>query len=197
MKIYIASSWKNENTVKYVSSRLREAGHEVDCFADNSTGRYVFHFSEIGDRESLNAVNFLADERSQRAFLEDKKWLDWCDCVVMVLPAGKSTHLEAGYAKGCGKKLYIFGQFPYGEFDVMYGFADKLIPNDNLSCLVEELGLKARVAVMRVSPYQFLKLPVEERRKFLAEQASDTEIIKYYQDVWADECATQDLGMCE
>jgi hypothetical protein len=54
-----------------------------------------------------------------------------------------------------------------------------------------------KLATMRVSPQEFLKLPVEERRKFLAEQASDPEIIKYYQDVWADECATQDMGMCE
>jgi len=79
-------------------------------------------------KSELNAVTFLEDKRSQRAFKEDKKWLDWCDACVVVLPAGNSSHLEAGYAKGQNKKLIIYAPlgFPQGEFDVMYGFADLL-----------------------------------------------------------------------
>jgi len=128
MKIYIASSWKNQWTAIDLAQYLRELGHEVDCFADSSTGRYVFHFSEIGNTDQLNAVNFLEDKRSLKAFQEDKKWLDWCECCVLLLPAGKSSHLEAGYIKGQQKKLVIFapGGFPKCEFDVMYGFADLL-----------------------------------------------------------------------
>ena len=126
MKIYIASSWKNVGRAIDLAGYLRELGHEVDCFADISTGRYVFHFSEIGNRDQLDAMNFLDDARSLKAFQEDKKWLDWCKCCVLLLPAGKSSHLEAGYIKGQKKKLIIFqpGGFPKGEFDVMYGFAD-------------------------------------------------------------------------
>ena len=128
MKIYIASSWKNESIVMALAKMLREEGFEVDAFVDVSSGRYVFHFSEIGDPAKLNAINFLEDDRSQKAFQEDKKWLDWCDCCIMLLPCGNSSHLEAGYAKGCGKKLIIFSPagFIMGEFDVMYGFADLL-----------------------------------------------------------------------
>lgn len=126
MKIYLASSWKNDKDIKRLANMLRvDGGHEVDCFCDDSSGRYVFHFSEIGDANSLNAINFLQDERSQKAFKEDKKWLDWADVCIMCLPCGNSSHLEAGYAKGRGKELIIFsGYFPPGEFDVMYGFAD-------------------------------------------------------------------------
>ena len=126
MKIYIASSWKNEQIVWTLAQELRHKGHEVDAFVDSSSGRYVFHFSEIGNLKELNAINFLKDERSQKAFKEDKKWLDWCECCLLLLPAGNSSHLEAGYAKGQNKKLVIFHLegFPYGEFDAMYGFAD-------------------------------------------------------------------------
>lgn len=125
MKIYIASSWKNADNVKAIAGFLRKSGHEVDCFADESTGRFVFHYSEIDSIENLDAINFLQNERSQKAFVEDKKWIDWSECVLLVLPAGKSAHLEAGYAKGSGKLLVIYQQnFPKGEFDVMYGFAD-------------------------------------------------------------------------
>lgn len=111
---------------------LRSQGHEVDAFCDTSTDRYVFHFSEIGPSETLDAIDFLRDERSQKAFREDKKWLDWADCCLLILPAGKSAHLEAGYIKGQGKLLIIWQlNFPKGEFDVMYGFAD-LISTDPL-----------------------------------------------------------------
>ena len=62
----------------------------------------------------------------QKAFKEDKKWIDWCDVCIMLLPCGNSTHLEGGYAKGSNKKLIIYGHngFVNGTFDVMYGFAD-------------------------------------------------------------------------
>jgi len=130
MKIYIASSWKNAEDVLVIAKYLRENGHDVDCFADESTGRFVFHYSEIDSFENLDAINFMYDERSQKAFQEDKKWIDWAECVLLILPAGKSAHLEAGYGVGKGKYLIIYQQnFPRGEFDVMYGFAD-LITDD-------------------------------------------------------------------
>lgn len=124
MKIYIASSWKNELAVKEFALLLRSWGHEVDCFCDSSTGRYVFHSKEIGTIDQIDAISFLKDERAQRAFIEDRKHIDWSDAVVMLQPCGKSSHLEAGYGKGSGKLLFMLGEFPKGEFDVMYGFAD-------------------------------------------------------------------------
>ncbi len=142
MKIYIATSWKMAETALDISALLKGHGHEVDCFCDDSGGRYVFHFSEVGDITKLNSINFLEDERSQRAFREDKKWLDWADAVILLLPSGKSAHLEAGYAVGQGKKLYIIGKFPMGEFDVMYGFADGLYKWDNLTSLLDVLEVK-------------------------------------------------------
>ena len=132
MKIYIASSWKNEHSVMSLAKYLRlNKGFEVDCFADKSTGRFVFHYSELPeDINQLNIKTFLLYPQSKKAFKEDKKWLDWCDCCLVLLPAGKSTHLEAGYAKGSGKKLIIYcPNYVMGEFDVMYGFAD-LITDD-------------------------------------------------------------------
>ena len=132
MKIYLASSWKNEEIVREWAKKLASVphNHSVDAFCDPTTGRYVFHFSEIGDPLQLDAINFLSDERSRKAFLEDKKWIDWADVVLLILPAGKSSHLEAGYAKGKGKILIIWQDYyPKGEFDVMYGFAD-LVTDD-------------------------------------------------------------------
>lgn len=138
MKIYLASSWKNANLVMEWANILRKYNHAVDAFCDEETGRYVFYFGEIGDVHELDALNFLEDSRSQRAFKEDKKWLDWADCCLLILPAGKSAHLEAGYAKGQGKTLIIWQEdFPKGEFDVMYGFADLI--TDSVLAVIEFL----------------------------------------------------------
>ena len=140
MKIYIATSWRMQGAALIMTSWLRSEGMEVDCFCDESTGRYVFHFSEISaDADSINGIDFLEDRRSQKAFAEDKKWLDWADTCILMLPSGRSAHLEAGYAKGCGKKLYIVGDFPPGEFDVMYGVADGLYRPEDFPKLMRRL----------------------------------------------------------
>lgn len=137
MKIYLASSWKNAARVLEVKKILVEAGHEVDAFCDTSQlaeDRFVFNYDngiDAKDVARMDAIDFLEDPRTQRAFAEDKKWLDWADCVVLILPAGNSSHLEAGYAKGKEKYLIILGGFPPGEVDVMYGFADVLVRNED------------------------------------------------------------------
>jgi len=59
VKIYIASSWKNENSVLRLAELLRVWGHKVDAFADDSSGRYIFDWREIAERkEWLNVKSF-------------------------------------------------------------------------------------------------------------------------------------------
>ena len=132
MKIYIATSWKNENLALNVAELLRKDGHEVDCFCDTSTGRFCFRWSDhVKEISDLNVFSFLSLQDARRAFLEDKKYIDWSDVVLMLYPCGNSAHLEAGYAKGKGKKLFIWGSFPKGYFENMYGFADGIFgPGD-------------------------------------------------------------------
>jgi len=140
VKIYMASSWKNAEIVRQLAANLQEEGFEVDAFCRATDERYSFHWSELVDTEEellqYDALTFLNDHRVQRAFNEDKRWLDWADTVIMVMPCGRSSHLEAGYAKGQGKRLYIYGDFQKGEFDVMYGFADMLFRSEEWGGLV-------------------------------------------------------------
>ena len=142
MKIYLASSWKNQQAVLEMADVLSGCGFEVDAFCRDGK-RYTFHWTELVDSEAdlqkYDALSFLSDPRPQRAFAEDKKWLDWSDCVVMMKPCGNSAHLEAGYAKGKGKLLFIYGDFPLGQFDVMYGFVDGFFRPAELQELIRRL----------------------------------------------------------
>ncbi len=143
MKIYLASSWKNQKAVIALAEYLERYGFEIDAFCRSSGKRYAFHWPELVDDEddlaNYDAIEMLADPRTQRAFKEDRKWLDWSDCVIMLMPCGRSSHLEGGYAKGQGKLLYIYGAFPKGEFDVMYGLANGLFRREDIDGLVNEL----------------------------------------------------------
>lgn len=110
--------------VNNLSNFLRSHNHLVDAFCDTSTGRNVFQPSQISDFK-LDAISFLEIPEVRKAFYENIKWLNWADGCILVLPAGNSSHLEAGYSKGQGKFLIIFQEeFPPGKFDTMYYFAD-------------------------------------------------------------------------
>ena len=137
MKIYIASSWKNSGDCIRLATYLRSKGHEIDCFCEPREGRFIFSFDKLPNLNVHNGITIMEIEEVQKAFQEDKKWIEWSDAVLLVLPCGKSAHLEAGYAKGGGKKLFIIGEFPKNEFDVMYGFADGLF--NNISDLTDAL----------------------------------------------------------
>ena len=146
MKIYLASSWKNKEAVLELAKWLRADGHEVDAFCDGKT-RISFNWSELShiihkegwNINDLDAKSMMKHWRVQTAFQEDKTYLDWSDAVIMLMPCGRSAHLEAGYAAGSGKKLYIIGGFKRGEFETMYGFADGIYYYSELLELLKKL----------------------------------------------------------
>jgi hypothetical protein len=133
-KIYIASSWKNADKVRIIANLLRADGHKVFDFTDpdNREGnldKFVFgakQWAEFSGKnpDQIEYKDFLTWTPTLRAFKSDKAGLDWSDTVVLVLPSGRSSHLESGYGVGAGKDLFIFGDLPVGEFDAMYGFAE-------------------------------------------------------------------------
>jgi len=124
-KVYLASSWKNAALLRGLEVRLEDQGFEVDNFSGGKENRFAFNYKSIPNYDYKNAVDMLQESVVIQAFKEDKKWIDWADWVLLVLPSGRSSHLKAGYAVGSGKKLAIYAhKFPVGEFDTMYGFAD-------------------------------------------------------------------------
>ena len=149
MKIYIASSWKNAEHVRSLSAILRNNDHEVFDFTDmnnrpDGLDKFVFGAKEWAEYsgknpEQIDWKDFLTWEPTIRAFESDKAGIDWADAVILLLPSGRSSHLEAGYAVGCGKPLFIFGDLPIGEFDAMYGFAVSCFKMRELSLLLAYL----------------------------------------------------------
>ena len=69
----------------------------------------------------------------------DKKHIDSSSVVVLVAPAGKSAHMEIGYAIGQGKgTIYYYPEEP-DRFDIMVGMVDHIAVG--IGDLVKKIGL--------------------------------------------------------
>lgn len=137
-KIYIASSWKNESEVLELAKIFRDSGLDVYCFAELGQGQHVFMWPDVVGPDD-DGITCLANPHSIKAYGCDKPALDWCNTCVLVLPCGKDSHLEAGYIKGLGGRLFIIGTWPIGEFTQMYHLADDLFRASELKRLIEAL----------------------------------------------------------
>ncbi len=122
-RIYLASSWRNPLQPQAVQM-LRDAGHEVYDFRNPPSGSPGFAWSPI-DPDWLQwtperFVQELSNPIALQGFKYDKEGLDWCDTCVLLLPCGKSAHLEAGYAIGQGKPTLVVLHTDRFEPELMY-----------------------------------------------------------------------------
>jgi hypothetical protein len=124
MKIYVASSWRNARQPTVVDA-LRGAGHEVYDFRNPRDGDAGFHWREIHpDWKGWSPGQFreaLGHPIARAGFASDFGAMAWADAGVLVMPCGRSAHLEAGYFVGAGKPLYIL--LSDGEPELMYAMA--------------------------------------------------------------------------
>jgi hypothetical protein len=89
MKFYIASSFKNIDTVRYVSEKLIRKGfiHTYD-WTQNERDLTIEQLREIGQKEKTAVIE--------------------ADFIIVLLPAGKGSHIELGIAIGQGKRTYLY-----------------------------------------------------------------------------------------
>lgn len=133
-KIYVASSWRNPIQQETVDI-LRAAGHEVYDFLNPRPGNHGFIWSEINPNwlnwtpEQFLSALYSGHPTIERGFALDKAALDWADTCVLVLPCGRSAHLEAGYAIGQGKKTIFYFHLDKFEPELMYLLGDACVTN--------------------------------------------------------------------
>lgn len=111
-RIYLASSWRNPHQ-PWLVELLRQAGHQVYDFRNppHSTG---FSWPEIGLELPCTAEDYrhalLTHPRAAQGFNADFAAMRWADVGLLVLPCGRSAHLELGWMAGAGKRTLILTQ---------------------------------------------------------------------------------------
>jgi nucleoside 2-deoxyribosyltransferase len=91
MKFYIASSLKNKDEVRYVSEKLKNKGN--------------FHTYDWTKNERALTI-----EELEVIGLKEKKAVIEADVIIVLLPAGKGSHIELGIAIGLGKKVFLYSR---------------------------------------------------------------------------------------
>lgn len=109
-KIYVASSWRNPYQNEVVRS-LHSDGHLVYDFKNPRPNDNGFHWSEIDEQwkewTAQEYRNALDHPIAKAGFASDFNAMKWADTFVLVLPCGRSAHLELGWAVGAGKLTII------------------------------------------------------------------------------------------
>lgn len=113
-RVYVASSWRNHHQPQ-VCEALRDEGHQVYDFRNPPNGIKGFAWSEIdpewqGWTASRYRELLTTHPIAARGFLADLRGMQWADTCVLVLPCGRSAHLEAGWFAGQGKRCIILTQ---------------------------------------------------------------------------------------
>lgn len=137
MKVYVIGSLRNPAVPKF-GGRLRQAG--IGMVFDDWYGagpEADDKWQEYEQAKGHNFVQALAGLAAEHVYTFDKDHLDSSDAVVLLMPAGKSGHLELGYCVGKGIPAYILMDGEPKRFDVMYRFADGVFINE--ADLIKEL----------------------------------------------------------
>jgi hypothetical protein len=92
---------------------IREKGKSVYCFMESTPSLEV---GAIDDNPEEVMAKFESipdwrnDQRVRGIFKHDMDALKESETLILLLPAGKSAHMEAGVAYGLGKKLILIGE---------------------------------------------------------------------------------------
>ncbi|WP_411955079.1 group-specific protein [Alkalibacillus sp. S2W] len=88
-KFYVASSFKNKDAVRLVSNELINKGFvQTYDWTKNERASTFEDLRDIGQKE-------------KEAVME-------ADFIIVLLPAGKGSHIEFGIALGQGKRIYLY-----------------------------------------------------------------------------------------
>ena len=130
-RIYLSSSWKN-GTQPVLVKELRKRGHKVYDFRhpqgrnDRNVWESVSRRKGLRQAYDQNMIlpsdfdQLLADEKARERFEEHFAAMSDADTCVIILPCGRSSHAEAGWMAGHGKRVFVFDTEQYVKPELMY-----------------------------------------------------------------------------
>lgn len=107
MKIYIASSWKNQHAVEMLTDALRAKGHEVLSFVENN------HGEGHGADKPIPFEEWVKTDQAKRSFAYDTDGATRSDFVIYIGPSGTDAWAEVGAAWASG--VPVLGLWAKGE----------------------------------------------------------------------------------
>lgn len=134
--IYLIGSLRNPKVVE-VTTKLQDAGLEVFSEWYGAGEKADDAFRDYHKALGRTYLEALETDAAKTIFEFDKRHIDASDTVVLVAPAGKSGHLELGYALGSGRRGYYLLDDPE-RWDMMLQFCTGIFTD--LESLIKELS---------------------------------------------------------
>lgn len=125
-------------TVPEVAFRLRAEGFDVfdDWYSPGPEADD--HWQAYERARGRTYKEALAGYHAKDVFDFDREHLQRADTGVLIMPAGKSAHLELGWVLGKGKRGYVLFDKEPERYDIMYQFANAVC--FSIEELLEELN---------------------------------------------------------
>ena len=129
-KFFISGRTRNRENILKICSIFEELHISHYCFLKNEESHKEAGL-DINDKNLADTFEGLKieDARVRTIFEHDLDGLKNSDNFLLVLPAGKSSHIEAGIAYGLGKKCYAIGE--YDVTDSLYLIFDKIFKDED------------------------------------------------------------------
>lgn len=126
---FIASRYRNKDAVLDLTEKLRVKGKSVYCFVEGSDDSLS---PEEYMQKFENTPDWINNSFIKQMFETDMEALKHSENFVLLLPAGKSAHVEAGTAYGLGKKCILIGEQKEAEslyliFNEVYNSVDEFV----------------------------------------------------------------------
>lgn len=108
---FIASSSRNRDMIIDLTNKLRNKGKTVYSFIETNP-------LEKPISEEISVKDWRNNKMNKFIFEKDMVPLKESEKLILLLPAGKSAHIEAGVAYGLGKECTFIGKLE--EVDSLY-----------------------------------------------------------------------------
>src|SRR5262252_8612648 len=146
-RIYPASSRRN-TSYPHVVEALRAAGHLVHDWREND-----LDWQEVNsDHANWTHVDYVAGlfaPAADRKFRSNRAAINWCDTLVLILPCGRCSHAEFGYAAGLAKRtIVLLDPAHRGVPDLMHRLSTGDFADD-IDALLAALARQRRTAPAR------------------------------------------------
>ena len=129
-EFFIAGKTRNKNNILKICDIFDKYNISYYCFLKNDDT--MNSYGEEGQTEDEKMKVFenlgLKSDIVLNIFKQDLDNEKACKNLLLVLPAGKSGHIESGIAYGLGKKCYAIGEFD--ATDSLYNIFETIFENE-------------------------------------------------------------------
>jgi hypothetical protein len=111
---FIAARYRNKDNALRLANLIREKGYQPYCFVESNASTSHVGSLDCNGEEAMTAFEAIKDwqndPRVKDIFKTDMDALRVSETHILLLPAGKSAHMETGVSYGLGKKMICIGE---------------------------------------------------------------------------------------